>query len=201
MSEKKVKSLREALAEFKQMELLIPKTKAAYGYNYAPLEVILPIITPILKSMGLDYQHTTDFNERGQMYLQTTVFFSSEANSPTRQEEICRTIINPEVKLAKMNEFMVIGSATTYFRRYHLVILFGLITDEDSDAGGGKADAGATIMKAKVEDDFVPTFKHQLTLGKTEKQIWSNFELYKKKMSNEQIKTIETLIKAHYENK
>ena len=202
MSETKVKSLRKSLAEFKQMELYIPKTKEAYGYNYAPLEVILPIIMPVLKSMGIDFQHTTDFTTDGRMYLQTTLFFADELPSPLREEITCRTFINSDAKLAKMNEFMVIGSATTYFRRYHLIILLGLITDEDSDAGGAKeTEKSNKLETAKTEDDFIPTFKHQLTLGKTEDKIWKNFEFYKTKMSDKQIAEIEKLIKDHYAKK
>ena len=200
MNGTKVKSLRKTLADFKQMQLHIPKTKAAYGYNYAPLDVILPIIMPVLEKMGIDFQHTMDFNG-DTMYLKTTVFFVDEEDSPTRQEISCRTIINSEVTLAKMNEFMVIGSATTYFRRYHLVIMFGLTTDEDSDAGGAKAEDKARVETAKKEDDFLPTFQHQLTLGKSEAAIWKNFEFYKKKMSNKQIEDISLLIKQHYEKK
>lgn len=200
MIEKKTRSLRETLAEFKQMQLHIPKTKDAYGYKYAPLDVILPIIMPVLDKLGIDFQHTTDFTTDG-MYLKTTVFFIDKQDSSKREEISCRTLIDPTVKLAKMNQFMVIGSATTYFRRYHLVIMFGLITDEDSDAGGAKETKGADITTAKTEDDFIPTFKHQLTLGKTEDTIWKNFEFYKKKMSDDQIKAITKLIQDHYEKK
>jgi len=79
--------------------------------------------------------------------------------------------------------------------------MFGLTTDEDSDAGGAKAEDKARVETAKKEDDFLPTFQHQLTLGKSEAAIWKNFEFYKKKMSNKQIEDISLLIKQHYEKK
>jgi len=202
MSETKSKSLREALAEFKQLDLHIPKSESGYGYNYAPLDVILPIINPQLKRLGLDYQHRTDFTESGVLFLETTIFKVEDVNPVTRDEILARTPINNQVQLSKMNEFMVIGSAMTYYRRYHLVTMLGLTADEDTDAGGKTADAGRSIdSKAQNEKDYLPTFKHQLQLGKDKKVVEGIFKTYQKHMSEEQIKAIRDLIDKHYENK
>lgn len=205
------KSMRQCLAEIKQMQLYMPKSKKAFKYKYAPLEVIMPALLPILDDYGIDFQHTTDFNEKGEGYLKTVVFFIDD-RATTSVEVVCRTIINPLASLKGMNEMMVIGAGTTYNRRYHLVTIFGLLTEDDTDAGGALAEDengnvnGTNIKAPSVDDsqqepDFVPTFKHQLTLGKTESAINKTFDMYKPKMEAKQIETITNMIKKHYENK
>jgi len=47
----------------------------------------------------------------------------------------------------------------------------------------------------------LPTFKHQLQLGKDKKVVEGIFKTYQKHMSEEQIKAIRDLIDKHYENK
>lgn len=207
-------TLREALAEIKQQQLYIPRAKQAHGYKYAPLEMILPVLLPVLHDYGIDFQHITDYNEHRELVLTTTVFFIDGRD----EEIICKTIINPLANLRGMNEMMVIGAGTTYFRRYHLVTIFGLTTEPDTDAGGAEEEVGkdgkkegnvsgtnfkaSSVDGAQKETDFTETFKHQLSLvGKTEEAINKTFNMYKSKMGAKQIKTITNMIKKHYEKK
>ena len=54
----------------------------------------------------------------------------------TGEKITSRTAIPQGVKLGKMNDFQVLGSAITYLRRYALSAILGLVTDKDTDAGG-----------------------------------------------------------------
>ena len=51
-----------------------------------------------------------------------------------------------------INAFQVYGSAITYFRRYALSSLLGIITDKDTDAGGEQ-------VKPSIDEE---TFKKAL---------------------------------------
>jgi hypothetical protein len=145
---------------------------------------------------GLFYSHNTGTDENSwKPYLETIIFELEGVGHITS-----KTVINTDVKLAKMNEFMVIGSALTYFRRYHLVTMLGLLTDEDTDAGA--VSGGRSIEKQQEKVDFVQHFITLTQSGKTKKQLESIFAQYKKQFSNEEELEILNLIKgAKDENK
>jgi hypothetical protein len=205
-------NLRQRIMNFQLDEVEIHKSKAAYGYSYAPLDVILPLIKPYLKKHGIGFVHNTHLENAtvagflSQYQFLTTTFFSMD---DTKDEIKCVTRINDQVQLAKMNEFMVMGSAITYFRRYHIVTILGLTTDEDSDAGGATPTQNPTTSKnskdkkpgrsvesAPVTEDtvnYIAIFDN-ITKNKTEKQSRDMFEMYKKKMSPEVLKSVTKII-------
>jgi hypothetical protein len=198
MSENKSKALIERLVDFQDENIEILKTKSAYNdnYRYSPLEEILPIIRPFLTKHGIGFFHYTGHdNVWNQSYLETT-FFSKDN---LEDKIVCRTNINEKVPLAKMNEFMVIGSAITYFRRYHIVTTLGLTTDEDTDAGA--KDKKQKISSRSVEEspeknevDYVLVFQNQIKAGKNKKSITATYTTYKKLMSESQANEIELMI-------
>jgi hypothetical protein len=205
-------NLRQRLMNFQLDEVEIHKSKAAYGYSYAPLDVILPLIKPYLKKHGIGFVHNTHLENAtvmgvsSQYQFLTTTFYSMD---DTKDQISCTTRINDQVQLAKMNEFMVMGSAITYFRRYHIVTILGLTTDEDTDAGGAqpqqtpptsktdhKKTPGRSVESAPVTEDTVDyaAIFDNITKNKTEKQSRDMFEMYKKKMSPEVLKKVTKII-------
>jgi hypothetical protein len=50
-----------------------------------------------------------------------------------------------DVALKGMNEFQVYGSQLTYFRRYALSSILGIVTDKDTDASGEQVKKPKTI--------------------------------------------------------
>lgn len=200
MNKEQVKPIELRIDDFQHhmLEVEILKHKEAYGYNYAPLETIIPTILPILKKYGIGYNHRTDIHDAtGQNIVITRVFSLDNVEDFVQ----CKTLIDKEAKLAKMNQFMVEGSAITYFRRYHLVTILGLLTDEDNDAGGGRQTGRSVESNAsRVGPDYVDIFSKLIEKGKTENQVKNSFENYKKQMSNEQIEAVEKLLKDKYGN-
>lgn len=190
-------------------DIEIIKSKEAYGYNYADLDAIITTISPILKEIGIGYYHYTDYDYESKNNIVYTVLFNKEN---VEDKLTSRTLIDRSVQLAKMNAFMVEGSAITYFRRYHLVAMLGLLTDEDHDAGGKKkqpttsksnAPVGRSVestSNAPTETDYVAIFNN-LVKNKPQDKVNKTFELYKTQMSNEDINTITNIIKEAYENK
>jgi len=193
------------LFHFQNEDIIIPKNKKAYGYNYAPLDSIIEIIKPYLEKHKIGYNHIVDEDDNGKVTVTTYIFNYHNEDDYIKSE----TTIDDSVKLSGMNKFMVIGSAITYYRRYHLVVMLGLTTDEDSDAGGAvksenkktattsKQTSGRSIQSAKSESevDYVAIFENLVAKNKTIDQLNKMFSTYKKNMSNETIKQVTEIIK------
>jgi hypothetical protein len=196
-------SFLKKLADFKAVQIAIPKDASGYGYNYAPLDTILPIIEPIMAKHGLGYFHTTDFDRKSwRTYLTTTIYeIEGQPNLVGGGNQIggyisSRILIDDEVTLAKMNKYMVIGSALTYFRRYHLVTMLGLLTDEDNDADS--PGAGRSVESAGKKQDYVKTFKGLIEAGRTKSQMDGFYKKYEHVLDDAQKETIKDLISKKY---
>ena len=120
------KNIYKALAKFQQEVPVIHKATQGYGYSYADLPAIFEVINPLLAKHGLGFTQLL-----GDAQITTVLFHY------TSGEEIESTMTIPDnVQLKGMNDFQVMGSAITYYRRYSLSAMLGLVTDKDIDAGG-----------------------------------------------------------------
>jgi hypothetical protein len=114
------------LAAFQNECPVIHKGTQGFNYTYADLPSILEIVNPILKKHNLGFTQPLDGENL------KTILFDIETG-----ETIESTVhIQQNVQLAKMNDFQVLGSAITYYRRYSLSALLGIVTDKDTDAAG-----------------------------------------------------------------
>ena len=132
-----MKNIFKSLAAFQQECPTIHKGTKGYGYSYADLPAIFDVINPLLK------KHNLGFTQLVQEDSIETILFHTES------EETIKSLTNiPQgVQLKGMNEFQVAGSAITYYRRYALSSLLGVVTDKDVDAGGEQT------KKAAPKDD------------------------------------------------
>jgi hypothetical protein len=121
-----MKELYKALAQFQQEVPHIYKGTEGYGYSYADWGQILDIVNPLLKESGLGFTQLLNGTTL------TTRLFHSESDTFIESS----VDIPQDVQLAKMNTFQVMGSAITYYRRYSLSAILGLVTDADKDASG-----------------------------------------------------------------
>ena len=108
---------------------IIHKATEGYGYSYADLPAIFEVINPLLKKHGLGF--TQPVNEN----VIKTILFHIESCETLEST----TNLIDGVKLAKMNDFQVLGSQITYLRRYALSSLLGLVTDKDTDGAGDQS--------------------------------------------------------------
>jgi len=120
------KNIFKALADFQQEVPIITKNTDGYGYKYADLPSIFSVIMPLLKKNKLGFYQLMNDNQI------KTVLFHTESGETIESN----TNIPQGIQLAKMNEFQVLGSATTYIRRYALSSILGIITEKDEDAQG-----------------------------------------------------------------
>ena len=119
-------NIYKSLAAFQQECQVIHKGTKGYGYSYADLPTIFSVIKPLLKKHNLGFTQLIDGTE-----LRTILFHTKTGDTI----ESCAAIPQ-DVQLKGMNTFQVYGSAITYFRRYALSSLLGIITDKDTDASG-----------------------------------------------------------------
>jgi hypothetical protein len=128
-----MKNLIKSLSNFQNECPVIHKDTKGHNYTYADLTQIHSIINPILKKHGLCIVQPLDFKimENNINEGIRTILFHVESGESL---ESFTTI--PKIKLGIMNEYQSFGSGVTYYRRYALSSMLGLITDKDLDACG-----------------------------------------------------------------
>jgi hypothetical protein len=120
-----MKNLIKALSDFQNECPIIHKDTKGHNYTYADLPQIFSVINPLLKKHKLCFTQLLE-NDGIRTFL-----FHVESG-----EHIESFTTIPLVKLGAMNEYQSYGSGVTYFRRYALSSMLGLVTDKDTDAAG-----------------------------------------------------------------
>tara|TARA_R110000787_G_scaffold62331_2_gene141032 strand:+ start:2348 stop:2887 length:540 start_codon:yes stop_codon:yes gene_type:complete len=167
-----------------EIKAKLPKFKKAtkgFKFKYTNLSDIEKGLKPLLLENRIGYAHSIDV-DGGKNVLVTTIF---DLDSGASQKH--RLVIPEAVKLAGMNDYQSLGSALTYFRRYHLVVAFGILTDEDVDA------IQEPIPQAVV--NHVEKIKQLIKIGRAKTTLEKYYTTYKPKMSPAQMTDIEELIK------
>jgi hypothetical protein len=119
-------NIKKSLARFQRECPVIHKGTQGYGYTYADLPAILNVINPILAKNNLGFTQPLEGDGI------RTIIFHTETG-----ETIESFVSIPQnVQLKGQNDFQVMGSAISYFRRYSLSSILGLVTDKDLDATG-----------------------------------------------------------------
>lgn len=168
-----MKEIYKALASFQDEVPVIHKGTEGYGYSYASLNSIFEVIKPLLKVHGLMFSQLLE----GEFLKTTLVHLESGETIESL------VLIDSSVSLAKMNKYQVYGSAITYFRRYSLTCMLGLITDKDIDGGGEPEKAKPILTIAQFEATL--TAKEKAVL-----KVLNEFE-----MSTEQRTKLKALVK------
>jgi hypothetical protein len=163
-----MKHLLKSLAAFQQEVKVIHKATQGYGYSYSDLPKIFSEINPLLQKHGLGFTQLINTKE-GVNYLATAVFHVESG------EQIESNCMIPYVQLKGMNDFQSFGSGVTYFRRYCLSSMLGLVTDKDTDASGEQVK---TKKKPKIDNDRLEKAIAAVKSGKYElADIPLNFDL------------------------
>jgi hypothetical protein len=96
------------------------KTGGTYTFKYAPLEVILAAVRKPLTDNGLALVQTFDDGD-----LVTTLFHKDGG------------AVSGRLGLPEAGTMQALGSAITYLRRYSVVAILGIATEEDDDGNLG----------------------------------------------------------------
>lgn len=120
-----MKNLIKSLSDFQNECPIIHKDTKGHNYTYADLPQIFSVINPLLK------KHKLCFTQLLENDGIKTILFHVESG-----EQLDSFTQIPKVKLGSMNDYQAYGSGVTYFRRYALSSMLGIITDKDLDAAG-----------------------------------------------------------------
>jgi len=121
------KNIYKALADFQQEVPVLLKGTDGYGYKYIKLEHIVAKINPLLKKHNLGFTQLVD--GEGNYQGLTTILFHHPSG-----ENIVASCTIPDCDMKGMNKFQSAGAGITYFRRYALSSMLGIISDADTDA-------------------------------------------------------------------
>lgn len=164
--------LYKSLAAFQQEVPAIHEGTKGYGYTYADLKQIFKTINPLLKKHGLGFTQLLNGN------CITTVVFHCETGATIESS----VEVPDDVILKGMNKFQVVGSAITYYRRYSLSAILGLVTDVDQDAKGEQtpqAPVSKPIQQARpVEKKWITEEQFQKAKSASATQLEAVFNQF-----------------------
>jgi hypothetical protein len=164
-----MKNLIKALSQFQNECPIIHKDTKGHNYTYADLPQIFNVINPLLN------KHKLCFTQLLENDGIRTILFHVESGE---QIESFTTI--PLVKLGAMNEYQSYGSGVTYFRRYALSSMLGLVTDKDTDAAGTSTPSSANLNSWYTAVNQVKTLLELEELFESKKaQIAGNQDIIK----------------------
>ena len=163
-----MKNLFKAIADFQQEVPVIHKGTQGYGYSYSDLPAIFKVINPLLQKHGLGFTQLI-ITENGINCVRTFIFHSESA------ENLISTMAIPQVSLKGMNDYQSFGSGITYYRRYALASMLGLVTDKDTDASGEQVKHEP--KKQPINDERFVKALQAIKEGKAKKEDLLKFEL------------------------
>ena len=147
----------EKLLKFKQKEVKLQRDTKAYDYKYATLEQIQEKIWPILDELKIIAYHYSDWS-----HVITKLIDTED------QSEIESKI---ELTTQKAQDK---GSEITYYRRYNLLMLLDLET-EDDDWKQAQDSNKQTDNKAWFNDKELKILESSIEQMKTKYSTWENF--------------------------
>jgi hypothetical protein len=185
------KSIYQRLHEFQQEELNLLKTKSAHQYKYSPLDDIVDAIKPLLHKHKMVISHRTIYVPSSDVEYVETILMCIEK---PEDRIITSTKIQYGIKIGSMNPVMVIGAQITYIRRYHVVILLGLTTEEDTDTNSTSSAKSEITKTLKEGPDYVKIFTNQIATGKDPATLLKSLDNYKAKMTEDVFKMVSHLL-------
>jgi hypothetical protein len=138
------------LAKFQQSVGTITKDSTGHNYKYASFDKIVETITPFLKECNLGFTHTFDTSMEG-IDIICTLFSTKEDVEPI----VSRATL-PKEMMKGMNASQSVGASITYFRRYTLSAILGLVTDDDTDGVVNTPKAKQNTPQGQNMDDDKP---------------------------------------------
>jgi hypothetical protein len=158
-----MKNLIKSLSAFQNECPIIHKDTKGHNYTYADLPQIFSTINPLMKKHGLCFSQLLENDGLKTILFHVETGESLESFTPI-----------PKIKLGSMNDYQSFGSGVTYYRRYAISSMLGLVTDKDIDAAGVPAKPNVSISASDLGE-----LKYQLDgcgdLTRL-KEIWDSIE-------------------------
>jgi len=133
----------QAISDFQSRCPIIKKADTAHNKQYAAMDRIWRTIRPLLDETGLSVVWTVNAITEHGLHIEGEI-----RHKAGHSVAISYDLPMPE-KVSGQNSAQVMGSATTYARRYGLCSALGIITGEDDD---GTAAATEYITKEQADE-------------------------------------------------
>ena len=159
-----MKNLIKSLSAFQNECPIIHKDTKGHNYTYADLPQIFSTINPLMKKHGLCFSQLLENDGL------RTILFHVESG-----EQLESFTPIPKIKLGAMNDYQSFGSGVTYFRRYAISSMLGLVTDKDIDAAGVQAPKQSVSISASELGEVKRLLDECQTMD-TLKEIWDDIE-------------------------
>lgn len=151
-----MKALATALCQFQATNTFAPKdSKGNYG-SYTSLAAVLSIANKASEFGLCHIQTLRPFGDADAHVLVTTLLHTSG-------EQVESVILLPSKSESRMNQMQALGSALTYARRYALLAIYGLASDDDDGQSSGSAPA-APAKAAPVVITAPPAVTAEVTV-------------------------------------
>lgn len=128
-------ALVKVQAALKPVEL--DKENPFFHSRYSTLSAVLDSCRELLAKNGLALVQTFKVTDKGNSLVTTLLHTSGESLSG-------EVLLNPT-----KNDPQQMGSATTYFRRYSVAALLGLVSDSDDDGAAASQPQANTVQNAQ----------------------------------------------------
>jgi hypothetical protein len=130
-----IANIAVALCGFQAKLHHVKKGKAGYNYAYADLSQVLTEIRPLMEAHHLSISQTLGYTDAGYNTLQTVLIHNSG-------EFISGTCIIPKIESKSMNVAQAMGASISYFRRYSLMSILGIATEDNEAASPQQPNQG-----------------------------------------------------------
>jgi hypothetical protein len=146
-------AMAAALAAFQAECPPVPRTRTAdvvkdgvkkYEYKFAPLDEVVRTIRPHLTKHGLSYTHDGAVSPKGEVAITCTLQHVMGARRTA-------TFTGPTDQSGGKNALQAVGSARSYGRRYTLMDVLGLTTEDDDDGRGSHGDKKEPVYITEKE--------------------------------------------------
>lgn len=123
-------NLVKALLAFQSEVDIIHKGTQGHNYTYSDLAEIMRAIQPLLTKNKLGI--TQDISVKNTIVSVTTTIFHTSG-------EFMESVVSGDISQnsGRMQNIQVVGSLTTYLRRYAISSMLNLVTDKDTDGDTG----------------------------------------------------------------
>ena len=127
-----MKEIATALLKVQQELDPVHKGRQGYGYKYADLPSVMDACLVALNAQGVLVLQCPKETTKNAACIVTRLIHAKSG------EELTSTIEVPYGEAGKMSIAQAYGSAITYARRYALVSMLGIVTEDDDAATAGK---------------------------------------------------------------
>ncbi len=141
-----MKKIAAALLQVQQNLDPVHKGRKGYGYTYADLPAVMDACLTALNEAGVVVVQAPVPTEKQAAAVMTRLIHAESG------EELTSTIEVPYGDTAKMSAAQVYGSAITYARRYALVAMLGITTEDDDGASAGQAKKAPDPAESRAVD-------------------------------------------------